>query len=84
MPGIVKRYVRPSWREAIVAVILGAWLTVGLVWGSNAALIFAFPLFVGCALTAWGRLTGRLVRDAGAGYYRRQLDPHRTGHWRGR
>ena len=84
MREILQTHLRWGWRRAIVASILGLWLTVGLVWGSNAALVFAYPVFVGCVYGAWAALTGDLVRQAGRGYYRRQLDPHRTGHWRDR
>jgi hypothetical protein len=78
----VKRHVRRGWRGAIVASILGLWLTLGLAWGAHAAVVFAFFLLVACTYAVWGRLAGHLVRQAGGGYYQRQLDPRRTGHWR--
>ena len=84
MPGAVRRHVRWSWRGAIVASVLALWLAIGIAWGSNAALVFAFPLFVGCVYAAGGRLAGRLARQAGRGYYERQLDPHKSGRWRNR
>lgn len=84
MHGPVRRLVRSSWRTAIVASVLGMWLTVGIAWGSRAAFVFAFFLLMACIYAAWGRLMGRLLRQAGGGYYERQLDQRRSGHWRDR
>jgi len=84
MHGTVQSYFRWSWRRAVVASILGRWLAVGLAWGARAALLFTFPFFVGCAYAIGGVLAGRLTYRAGRGYYFRQLDADRTGHWRDR
>jgi hypothetical protein len=82
MHATVQRCFHWSWRRAIVAAILGLWLVVGLAWGAGAALVFAFPLFVGCVYGVWVALAGRLLQEAGGGYYHRQLDPHRSGNRR--
>jgi hypothetical protein len=80
----VKRRIRRSWRGAIVASVLALWLTVGIAWGAHAALVFAFFLLIACVYAVRGRLAGGLLRQAGGGYFQRQLDPRRSGRWRGR
>jgi hypothetical protein len=80
-----RSYLHAGWREAAVASILCLWF-VGVAWRAETALVLAlflaFPVFVACVFCIWALLAGRLLRQAGGGYYRRQLDPHRGGRWR--
>jgi hypothetical protein len=68
------------WRAAIVAALLALWLTVGIAWGGDAALVFGFFVFVSCIYALWAITFGRLTRNAGGGYYARQMEQSR---WRG-
>jgi len=72
------------WRGAIVAGILGLWLTIGVAWGGRAAFVYGFFVLVACVFGFWAIAAGHLSRRAGAGYYHRQLDPQRSGRWRDR
>jgi predicted LPLAT superfamily acyltransferase len=72
------------WRRAVVAAILGLWLTIGVAWGGRAALVYGFFVLVACIFGFWAVAAGSLSRRAGGGYYERQLDSHRSGRWRDR
>lgn len=72
------------WRVPIIAAMLGLWLAVGIAWGASAALLFVYPVLVGCIVTAWGVFAGRMTQRAAGGYYERQLHASATGRWRDR
>jgi len=66
------------WRRAVIASILGLWLTIGVAWGGRAALVFGFFVLISIVYAIWAVLFGRLDRQAGSWYFDRQLNG-RTG-----
>jgi hypothetical protein len=62
------------WRAAIVAPILGLWLTVGIAWGGRAAFVFGFFVLIAGIYSVWAFLFGRFSQRAGSWYYDRQLN----------
>lgn len=71
------------WRRAVVASILGLWLTIGIAWGGRAALVFGFFVLISLIYAVWALAFGRLDQQAGSWYYDRQLNG-KTGRWRDR
>ena len=72
------------WRGAIIASILGLWLTVGIAWGARAAFVFGFFVLIAGIYAVWAFLFGRFSRGAGSWYYDRQLNGRGSGRWRDR
>jgi hypothetical protein len=67
------RAIHISRRALIVTSILGLWLTVGIVWGAGAALLFAYPVVVGTAFATWLILGGQFIQRHSSTYYERQM-----------
>jgi hypothetical protein len=72
------------WRLAIVASILGLWLTLGIAWGARAAFVFGFFVLIAGMYTVWAVVLGRLGQQAGGWYFERQLNGRGTGRRRDR
>jgi hypothetical protein len=62
-----------AWRAAIVVVLLGLWLAVGVAWGGGAALVFGFFLAIAAAVSIGAGLGGGMLTRSGGRYYEQRL-----------
>ncbi len=67
------------WRAAIVAVLLGLWLAVGVAWGGGAALVFGFFLAIAVAVSVAAGIGGGVLSRSGSRYYEQRLGGKRRG-----
>lgn len=66
-----------AWRAAIVAVLLGLWLALGIAWGGGAAIVFGFFLAIAVAVGVGAGLGGGMLSRSGTRYYEKQLGDKR-------
>jgi hypothetical protein len=57
----------------IIAAVLALWIALTVAWGWGAGMAFAFFVAVALVRLAGVIVAGPLIRQAGRGYYERQL-----------
>jgi hypothetical protein len=61
------------WRGAIIGMIVGLWIAVGLAGGPTAALLYGLYLLIACLFVAGVSVGGGATQQFGAWYHDRQL-----------